>query len=189
MRPFRRSVLVPAMLAITGLAAIPAGADDRYLGDIFIMSTGFCPMGSAKAEGQLLGVGQAEELFALLGTTYGGDGVSTFGLPDFRGRKPVVRGTLAGSTDELVLGEKPGAETVTLTPDNLPPHQHMLPVNITGPSHIETVAEGFDIVGVQPGQGTTFKTGDSMPVSVLDPALAMQMCIVISGLNQVKPAD
>jgi microcystin-dependent protein len=74
-------------------------------------------------DGQLLPISENETLFQLIGTTYGGDGQSTFGLPDLRGRVPIHQGTgLAGTT--YILAQSVGAETVTLTANQVPTHQH-----------------------------------------------------------------
>jgi len=85
----------------------------------------FAPRGWALCDGQILAINQNSALFSLLGTTYGGDGRATFGLPDLRGRSAVHVGAgpgLAGVT----WGQKGGQEQVTLTTQNLPPHSHQL---------------------------------------------------------------
>src|SRR5216110_488749 len=89
-----------------------------YVGEIRIFAGNFAPAGWMFCEGQLLPISENEVLFQLIGTTYGGDGQSTFGLPDLRGRLPVHQGS--GST----LAETGGAEDVTLTVSQLPGHSH-----------------------------------------------------------------
>jgi microcystin-dependent protein len=91
-----------------------------YLGEIRMFGGNFAPRGFANCSGQLLSIAQNSALFALLGTTFGGDGQSTFGLPDLRGRVPVHQG--AGT----VIGEVSGVESVTLTTAQMPAHTHDL---------------------------------------------------------------
>jgi microcystin-dependent protein len=83
----------------------------------------FAPRGYAFCNGQLLDISQNDALFALIDTTYGGDGQTTFALPDMRGRAPVHQGTLAGG-GSYVMGQAAGTETVTLLTSQLPPHTH-----------------------------------------------------------------
>lgn len=85
----------------------------------------FCPRGWSTAEGQLLAISSNTALFSLLGTTFGGDGRTTFGLPDLRGRSAVGYGNGPGLTP-ISWGQKSGNETVTLTTNQLPAHSHPL---------------------------------------------------------------
>jgi microcystin-dependent protein len=91
---------------------------EPFLAEIRIVSFAFPPKGWALCNGQIMPINQNQALFALLGTTYGGDGRVTFALPDLRGRVPVH----AGAGD--VLGERGGQESVTLVTSELPPHAH-----------------------------------------------------------------
>jgi microcystin-dependent protein len=108
-------------------AAAPAGVVSTtgyqpvYLGEIMMISWNFAPSGFAFCNGQLLPINQNQALFSLLGTTYGGDGRTTFALPDLRGRIPV-----GGGAFDYPLGRKAGAETHTLTSAQLPVHTHGL---------------------------------------------------------------
>jgi microcystin-dependent protein len=96
---------------------------DPFLGEIRLVAFTFAPRGWALCAGQLLPINQNQALFALLGTTYGGDGRTTFALPDLRGRVPVGAGQSAtGSSYEL--GSNGGQETVKLTASQLPAHSH-----------------------------------------------------------------
>lgn len=95
-----------------------------YLGEIRPFAGNFNPRGWAFCNGALLSIAQNNALFALLGTTYGGDGQTTFGLPDLRGRVALSQGQGPGLTNR-VLGEKAGAETVTLTVQQMPQHNHV----------------------------------------------------------------
>lgn len=96
---------------------------DYYLGEIRLFAGNYAPQGWMLCQGQLLSVSDYQTLYSLLGTLYGGDGVSTFALPDLRGRVPIGQGTGAGLTLRK-LGQAGGTETVTLTPEQLPVHHH-----------------------------------------------------------------
>ena len=94
-----------------------------YVGEIRMFAGNFAPAGWMFCEGALLPISENETLFQLIGTTYGGDGVNTFGLPDLRGRTPIHQGSANGLTTR-VLGQMTGAETVTLTAAQTPSHYH-----------------------------------------------------------------
>lgn len=96
-----------------------------FVGEIRMFAGNFAPRGWAYCDGQLLAVSQNDALFSLLGTVYGGDGRTTFGLPDLRGRVPIHAGTGPGLSQRR-LGAKAGAEKVTLTTNQLPSHRHTL---------------------------------------------------------------
>ena len=100
-------------------------AQEPFLGEIVMFGGNFAPRGWAMCDGQLLPIAQHTALFSILGTTYGGDGRTTFALPDLRGRVPVHAGTGPGLTNRR-LGEKSGTETNTLLVDNLPSHSHTI---------------------------------------------------------------
>jgi microcystin-dependent protein len=89
-----------------------------YVGEIRIFAGNFAPAGWAFCEGQLLPISENETLFQLIGTTYGGDGESTFNLPDLRGRIPIHQG------NGFILAETGGAEEITLTTNQIPAHSH-----------------------------------------------------------------
>lgn len=93
-----------------------------FIGEIKLVPYTFAPAGFAFCNGQLMAIAQNSALFTLIGTTYGGDGVNTFGLPDLRGRAAIHMGTRLGPT--YVIGEQAGVETVTLTTAQLPAHTH-----------------------------------------------------------------
>src|ERR1700704_6319740 len=93
---------------------------EPFLSEIRIMSFGFPPKGWSFCDGQFLPINQNQALFSLLGTTYGGDGQTTFALPDLRGRVPIHMG------NGFIIGETGGAEEVTLTTQQIPVHTHAL---------------------------------------------------------------
>ncbi len=94
-----------------------------FLGQIEIFGFNFAPKNWVPCRGQILPIQQYQALFALLGTTYGGNGVNTFGLPDLQGRVPVGAGTDPGGT-QWALGQKGGSESITLTTASMPGHTH-----------------------------------------------------------------
>lgn len=94
-----------------------------FVGEIRMFGGNFAPAGWQFCDGALLSINENEVLFALIGTTYGGDGQSTFGVPDLRGRVPQHMGQGAGLSNR-VIGESGGTETVTLTATQLPVHTH-----------------------------------------------------------------
>src|SRR5512143_3908889 len=94
-----------------------------FIGEIRMFGGNFAPAGWAFCDGSLLPISENDALFTLIGTTYGGDGQTTFALPDLRGRLPVHMGTGAGLSS-FVIGEAGGVETVTLTTSQMPGHSH-----------------------------------------------------------------
>jgi microcystin-dependent protein len=96
---------------------------EPFLGEIRIFAGNFAPAGWALCDGQLLSVGQSQALFSLLGTIYGGDGRTTFGLPDLRGRVPIHMGQGPGLTSRAI-GAKAGSENVAVTQNQVASHSH-----------------------------------------------------------------
>ena len=102
--------------------------DDQFLGEIRVFGGQVAPSGWAFCNGQLLSIGDNISLYNLIGTTYGGDGIMTFALPDLRGRVPIHTG------NSYSLGQAGGLEQVTLQPDNLPQHSHAVTATNQGGS-------------------------------------------------------
>ena len=98
---------------------------EPYIAEIFMGGMNFAPRGYSTCAGQILSIAQNTALFSLLGTTFGGNGQTTFALPDLRGRVPMGQGQGPGLTDRS-LGEQGGAENVTLTINEMPSHNHTL---------------------------------------------------------------
>ena len=135
---------------------------EQFIGQILLVGFNWAPKGWATCEGQLMSIAQNTALFSLLGTTYGGDGRQTFGLPDLRGRVAVGQGTGPG-LDPVIAGEMAGLGSVTLTASNLPSHVHpaaggtlsttvAIPVNDSGampttPGNTMMLAAGADADG------------------------------------------
>ena len=118
---------IAAALGMTvALAQGPAhaqGGGDQFLGEVIILPYTFCPRGWTDADGKLLSIAEFSALFSLYGTTFGGDGRTTFGVPDLRGRSPMGIGNGPGLTPRT-QGQKGGTETVTLNTNQIPSHNH-----------------------------------------------------------------
>ncbi len=131
---------------------------EPFIGEIIMFGGNFAPRSWAFCDGQLLSIAQNTALFSILGTTYGGDGRTTFGLPDLRGRVPMGPRNGPGLTPRQ-LGEKSGAENVTLTVNQIPSHNHV--ANAVEPAGNSNNAAGnywADDAGVSSG---TYHTGPS----------------------------
>ncbi len=115
--------LLGAVLTAPMISPKNSHASEPYIGQIQMFGFNFPPRGWAHCNGQLLAISQYQSLFSLLGTTFGGDGRTTFGLPDLRGRTAVHPGTGPGLTP-VTWGQKAGAQTRTLAVANLPSHTH-----------------------------------------------------------------
>lgn len=159
---------------------------EPFLGQIMLVGFDFVPSGWASCNGQLLPIAQNSALFALLGTQYGGDGRSTFALPDLRGRAPVHKGQGPGLRS-YTQGEIGGTESVTLTTNNLPPHAHSL----NGPAAEQTTDRPFGKVAPAVGgaygvpsesPGTTGVAGNGQPVEHRSPYLVMNYVIALTGI-------
>lgn len=112
------------------------------IGQVLMFGGNFQILGWAYCQGQLLSIAQNNALFALLGTTYGGDGVVTFGLPDLRGRVPVSQGILNGG-GSYVIGQKGGVESVTVTTGQLPVHNHLVACNTAAATSVNPAGSIF----------------------------------------------
>lgn len=111
-----------------------------FIGEVSMFAGNFAPRGWAFCEGQLLSIAQYTALFSILGTTYGGDGRTTFALPDLRGRIPVGTGTGAGLST-WTLGEKGGAEETTLSLMQMPYHNHIAQISTMPEATMEVSAD------------------------------------------------
>ncbi|WP_260583224.1 phage tail protein [Sphingopyxis sp. PET50] len=118
-----RALLAGTCLAFGLVAAPSVSAQDYRIGEIIKTSFTFCPRGTLSASGQILSIAQNTALFSLLGTTYGGNGQTTFALPDMRGRYSMKDGTGPGLSPRT-QGERGGTETTTLTLSQMPLHAH-----------------------------------------------------------------
>jgi microcystin-dependent protein len=141
--------VLPVLAVFFFLAVFPVKAQNNYLGEIKMFAGTFAPVGWALCNGQLLAISQNQALFAILGTTYGGDGQTTFALPDLRGRFPMHAGTGTGLTARTI-GSSGGQETVTLTSAQMPAHTHNTVMNVD-----TTVATSDRPQGSLPGRNAS----------------------------------
>jgi microcystin-dependent protein len=168
---------------------------DPFIGQICLFGFDFAPRGWMACNGQLLPIAQNSALFSLLGTTYGGDGRTTFALPDLRGRVPVHQGQGAGRS-VYTMGEAGGAEQVTLTVNQMPAHTHPVRVPISDGGADQTSSQGNVLASDTSGSiytaaanandgypGVTAQpAGGNQPVSMLPPFLVGNYCIAIQGI-------
>src|SRR5215211_4319727 len=112
---------------------------EPFIGQIMLVPYNFAPRGWAFCAGQILPIAQNTALFSLLGTTFGGNGQTTFALPDLRGRAPIGQGQGPGLSN-ISLGEAAGTETVTLLSTNMPAHSHTVTCDGGGSSSLSPVA-------------------------------------------------
>lgn len=164
---------------------------DYFLGQVMMAGFGFTPKYFAQCNGQLLPIAQNQALFSLLGTTYGGNGVTNFALPDLKGRTPVHFGNSMG--DSIVLGQQGGVENVTLQPNNMPQHSHFLQAT-TAPgttripkgnalaSSPSTALYAAAQSTVSLSQQSVSQTGNTQPHSNLQPYTALNFCIALQGI-------
>ena len=169
-----------------------------FLGQVMLFAGGFAPRGWATCEGQLLAISQNDALFSLLGTTYGGDGRTTFGLPDLRGRAPIGVGTGPGLTPRP-WGQKSGSENTTLNTNNLPAHNHGITVEVavstgngttdepdgnvlagtTSPTYAAASSANGKLAGAS---GSSTNTGSGQSFNNMQPYLAMYYIIALQGV-------
>src|SRR5581483_431169 len=130
-----------------------------YVGEIRMFAGNFAPVGWMFCEGQLLPISEFEILFNLIGTTYGGDGQSTFALPDLRGRVPLHQG------NGFTLAETGGVESVTLTVSQIPAHSHPM---LSSQAFATTADPQNNLLAIAP-VATTFPFGTDAPLTTLSP--------------------
>jgi microcystin-dependent protein len=157
-----------------------------YVGEIRMFAGNFAPAGWMFCEGQLLPISENETLFQLIGTTYGGDGQSTFALPDLRGRLPLHQG------NGFILAETGGAETITLTVSQIPAHSHSFQASNTGGQSSNPQnnlpAKPVGSIYASPGANTpmatqaVLATGGSQPHENFQPYLCIDFIISLFGI-------
>ncbi len=165
---------------------------DPYVGEIRMFAGNFAPRGWAFCDGQLIAISQNDALFSLLGTIYGGDGRTTFGLPDMRGRLPLHAGHGPGLSLRK-LGSRGGAEQVTLTVNQIPSHTHDLSVNKTEADSLEAYSQvlaaraGFGLYSKDPADVSMSSSaitsiGGSRSHTNLMPTLCVNFIIALVGI-------
>ena len=167
---------------------------EPFLAEVRMVGFNFAPRGWSFCDGQILPINQNQSLYSLLGTTYGGDGRTSFALPDLRGRTPVHRGSDGG--ESFVLGQKHGAETVTLMTSQLAAHTHEMRAASAAADSVspadklpaETpVAETIYSNGGGPltdsmHSGSISNTGGGQAHNNIQPYLTLNFCIALQGL-------
>ncbi|WP_435745328.1 phage tail protein [Nocardioides sp. SYSU DS0663] len=159
---------------------------EPYLGSLMLTAFTFPPKGWALCNGQFLPINQNQALFALLGTTYGGDGQTTFALPDLRGRVPVS----ASSSVGVSLGERAGAEAVTVSQQQMPSHRHGVGATgrraLSGDPASATFAPGELAWAGAPSTAlaptSVTNAGGSQPHTNLQPSIVLSWVIALQGI-------
>jgi microcystin-dependent protein len=171
---------------------------DPFLAEVRVFGFNFPPTGWGFCNGQLMSISQNTALFSLLGTTYGGDGRVTFGLPDLQGGMSIGQGQGPGLSDRF-LGESSGSATVTLIHSEMPNHPHSLfaasdPADVSTPTPSVALARsngqaayGPSGTNVQLDQSATSVIGGSGPHNNLMPYLVLNYCIALQGIFPQRP--
>jgi microcystin-dependent protein len=169
-----------------------------YLGEIRMFAGTFSPRGNSYCQGQLINISQNSALFSLLGTTYGGNGTTNFGLPDFQGRLPICMGQGAGLSN-YTIGQMAGTESVTLQTTQIPSHTHLPLASTTAaasatpggqiPATLAAPFKGFYVqdskktgspVGLRSNAVQT--AGGNQPHENRMPALTIAIIIALQGI-------
>ncbi len=172
---------------------------NQFIGEIRLFGGNFAPINWHFCDGTLIPISENSVLFALIGTTYGGDGVNTYALPDLRGRVPIHQGTGAGLSTR-VIGEKGGTNSVTLTSNNLPQHTHTLSATTAAATALapspsltfaQTTSAFRSYTNVNPGDPITetdfavnsvTTTGNGLPHENMMPYLGVNYIIALYGI-------
>ena len=165
---------------------------DQFLAEIRIFPFNFAPRGWAQCNGQILPISQNTALFSLLGTTYGGNGTSTFALPNFQGQVPVHQGTGAGLSPYF-LGETGGSPTVTLNSNQVPGHTHTFSGDPNAKKELTGVANAAPAGAGSPAYSTAAPNttmaplmlapvGGGQPHDNMQPYLTLNFCIATTGI-------
>jgi microcystin-dependent protein len=173
---------------------------ETYLGTICVFGFNYTPYGWQYCNGQILPISSNAALFSLLGTYYGGNGTSTFGLPNLQGRTAIHEGQLTGGS-LYTIGETSGVENVTVLISNMPAHAHSVsmainannsrqssdsPVGAYPAPSVNNVnnynSTPTNNVFMKPATVTLGTSGGSIPVSISDPSLVMNYCIAMQGI-------
>ncbi|WP_082680090.1 phage tail protein [Paucibacter sp. KCTC 42545] len=177
-------------LSVCLLGATASWADTPFLGETACGIWNFAPKGWALMNGQLLSIQQNQALFSLLGTSYGGNGIQTFALPDTRGR------VVIGAGAQYQVGDRGGTEAVTLTTAQMPMHNHE--VALPGSASIgdtqspagkspasqsrSTLYAAPSVPGVDMSPASVASAGGNQPVSVMQPSLTLTCVIALQGI-------
>ncbi len=189
----KKTITLLSLLLCLSFSNSTHAQSDPFIGQISMFAGNFAPRGWALCDGQLLPISQYSALFSILGTTYGGDGETTFALPDLRGRVPMHAGNGSGLTSRQ-LGQKFGSETNTLTVNQMPSHSHT--VNAVTDDGNQSVPTGNLPAGTKvldkeysnAASNTTMNAnminanGDNQPVNNIQPVLVINYIIALEGV-------
>ncbi|WP_191861093.1 phage tail protein [Hanstruepera ponticola] len=185
----KKQIIILCLLLLSVIGNLQA--QEPFIGEIRMFAGNFAPRGWAFCDGQLLPISQNQALFSILGTTYGGDGRTTFGLPELRGRFAMHAGNGPGLTPRP-QGQRSGSENHTLTSNNLPPHSHVvaIPSAQVGDTDIPNgnILSGNSINGFKAnsdGTLATFNTGSSgnnAAVNHVPPFTTVRYIICLQGV-------
>ena len=194
-----RKFIIPVICMVLCFNAITfsSASADPFIGEIRIFAGTFAPQGWAFCDGQLLAIAQNTALFSLLGTNYGGDGRTTFGLPDLRGRVPMHAGSGPGLTPRY-LGQKGGQEQVTLNESQIPAHTHQAkasseapdtnsPENAVSAQKVRTHLYNTGPSDVNMGTTAISSTGGSQAHDNMQPYQCLNYIICLQGLYPSRP--
>ena len=206
MKSLKGLAAAASILAMSASISTPAQAQlNPFIGQWMYTAATFCPRGWATASGQLLPINQYQALFSLYGTTWGGDGRTTFGLPDLRGRRAIGFGTMLGGST-YAWGQRGGAENVVLTTSQLPVHTHgiapVTPIRLPTSSQLpDTTSPDGASPPTYPAAQKGYKTGigDQAGMDLIEtvqlgltggnlshenrsPYLTVQACVSLQGI-------
>ncbi|RII31236.1 MAG: phage tail protein [Geobacter sp.] len=183
---------------MAGPSGARAGADP-FLGEIMLFAGTFCPVGYLECNGALVPIAQNSALYAILGTTYGGDGQTNFALPDLRGRVPVGNGT-GPNLSPRTLGQPGGTENETLTIFQMPQHSHSITISLPASSTAATKGTPENNIPAVPERSVAAYTdasadkamrsptatvgfaGNNLPHNNMPPYLTLRYCIATQGI-------
>lgn len=180
-------------------APLSVQADTAFIGEVTCAGFNFCPVNTMECSGQVLPISQYTALFALIGTSYGGNGTTNFALPNLQSRTVVGQGQGPGLSDR-VTGDTGGAETVTLLQSQMPSHTHLEPAHdgtdeksATPVAHVAgttpTTAKVYASVAPNTALHPSAMSymGGNQPHNNLQPYLAVKCCITYSGVFPARP--
>ena len=192
MKIIQKLLLIVLAFSALNLSSTNAIAQEPFLGEIRFVAFNFAPRGWAKCDGQLLPINQNQALFSILGTTYGGDGRTTFALPDMRGRTPVHEGNGPGLSN-YILGEKRGEESVSLNTSQMANHTHSLNAsslsartdeaadNSLARTRSNLKAYDDSVPNVKLSNDSVGAVGSNIPVNYMQPSTVLNCTIALVG--------
>lgn len=200
MKKLTQGLLATVVVAsLGGFATVASAQVEPFLGEIRCAGFNFAPQGWAELNGQILPISQNTALFALLGTTYGGNGINTFALPDMRGRVLIHAGQGPGLTNRD-QGESAGTETQTLSVANLPAHTHQVaplgsgadatavsPAGAMPASKARTTLYTSNGPALPMAATTSSSTGSGNPIPNMQPYLVVKCFMALQGIFPSRP--